>query len=99
MVLLLGPEHVGKMKGRKNTKYFFEVEKIHFNSKTIRNLKIDDNTTLNTDEENLNEAKRFYQTLYTLNNNFSQFTGENLFFDQNNQCQISDAKENLVQAC
>ena len=41
------------------------MEKRHFNSKTIRNLKIDDNTTLNTDEEILNETKRFYQALST----------------------------------
>ena len=49
--------------GEKNTKYFFELEKRHFNSKTIRNLKIDNNTTLNTDEEIHNEARRFYQSL------------------------------------
>ena len=40
------------------TKYIFELEKRHFNSKAIRNLKIDNNTALNTDEEILNEAKR-----------------------------------------
>ena len=50
--------------------FFFELEKRHFNSKTIRNLKIDDNTTLNTDKEILNEAKRFYQALYTSDNSF-----------------------------
>ena len=50
--------------GEKNTKYFFGLEKRHFNSKTIRNLKIDDNTVLNTDQEILNEARRFYQTLH-----------------------------------
>ena len=54
----------------KNTKYFFELEKRHFNSKAIRNLKIDDNTTLNTDKEILNEAKRFYQALCTSDNSF-----------------------------
>jgi len=37
--------------GEKKTKYYFELEKRHFNSKTIRNLKIDNNITLNTDEE------------------------------------------------
>ena len=75
--------------------YFFELEKRHFNSKTIRNLKIDDNTTLNTDEEILNEAKRFYQALYTSNNSLCQnVSGEDLFFQQGNQCTISDDERN-----
>ena len=70
--------------GEKNTKYFFELEKRHFNSKTIRNLKIDNNTMLNTDEEILNEAKRFYQSLDTSNNSFCQnVPGEDLFFQLN----------------
>ena len=46
----------------------------------IRNLKIDDNTTLNTDEEILSETKRFYQALYTSNNSsFQNVSGEDLF--------------------
>ena len=81
--------------GEKNTKYFFELEKRHFNSKAIRNLKIDNNTTLNTDEEILNEARRFYQSLYTSNNSFCQnVPGEDLFFQQGNQCTISDDERN-----
>jgi len=69
--------------GEKNTKYFFELEKRHFNSNTIRNLKIDDNITLNTDEEILNGAKRFYQALYASNNSsFQNVSGEDLFFQK-----------------
>ena len=84
--------------GKKNSKYFFELEKRHFNSKTIRNLKIDDNTTLNTDEEILKEAKRFYQALYTSNNSFCQnVSGEDLFFQQGNQCIISDDERRLCE--
>ena len=55
--------------GEKNTKYFIGLEKRHFNSKTMRNLKIDENKTLCTDDEILNEVKRFYQVLYTSTNN------------------------------
>ena len=84
--------------GEKNTKYFFGLEKRHFNSKTIRNLKIDDNTVLNTDQEILNEARRFYQTLYTSNNTSPQnFIGEDLFFQQNNQCKINDDERQLCE--
>ena len=57
-------------------------KKRHYNSKTVRNLKIDDNTVLNTDQEILNEAGRFYQTLYYTSSNSSsqEITGGNLFF-------------------
>ena len=65
----------------KNTKYFFGLEKRHLSSKTIRYLKIDDSTTLNTDKEILNDAKRFYQALYTSDNGFCQnVSAEDLFF-------------------
>ena len=68
-------------KGEKIQGIFFNLEKRHFNSKTIRNLKIDDNTTLNTDEEILNQAKSFHQSLYTSNNSsFQNVPGEDLFF-------------------
>jgi len=68
------------MKGRKIQSIFFELEERHFNSKTIRNLKIDYNITLKTDEEILNEAKCFYQALYALNNSsFQNISGEDLF--------------------
>ena len=80
----------------KNTKYFFKLEKRH--SKTIRNLKIDDNITLNTDEEILNEAKRFYQALYASNNSsFQNVSGEDLFFQKENHCTISDEERKLCE--
>ena len=69
--------------GEKNTKFFFGLEKRHFNSKTIRNLKINNSTTVNTDEEILKEARLFYQTLYTSNNSFTHnVDGEDLFFNR-----------------
>ena len=86
--------------GERNSKYFFELEKRHFNSKTMRKLKIATNTTLNTEEEILNEAKRFYQALYTSDNSFCQnVSGEDLFFQQGNQCTISDEKEDYAKVC
>jgi len=77
------------MKGRKIQSIFFELEKRHFNSKIIRNLKIDDNITLNTDEGILNEAKRFYQAMYASNNSsFQNVSGEDLFFQKENHCTL-----------
>jgi len=67
-------------------------------SKTIRNLKIDDNITQNTDEEILNEAKRFYQALYASNNSsFQNVSGEDLFFQKENHCTISDEERKLCE--
>ena len=51
--------------GERNTKYFHSLEKRHYNSKTIRNLVTDDGTRIYTDVEILQEAKKFYESLYT----------------------------------
>lgn len=73
-----------------------ELEKTLFNSKTIRNLKIDNNTTLNTDEEILNEAKLFCESLHRSNNSsFQDVSGEYLFFKQKNHSQISDDERKI----
>jgi len=64
----------------------------------IRNLKIDDNTTLNTDEEILSEAKRFYQALLTRQTIvlFKKFLVKT-FFQQENHCTISDDERKLCE--
>ena len=51
--------------GERNTKYFHSLEKRHFNSKTIRNLVTDDGIRIFTDVEILQEAKNYYESLYT----------------------------------
>ena len=50
--------------GEKNTKYFLNLEKRHFNTKTIRQLQLENSSVIKTDEEILTEAKSFYQNLY-----------------------------------
>lgn len=55
--------------GERNTSYFLNLEKRHFNKKSIRNLKTDNNTTVFSDADILNEAKQFYMTLYSSNLN------------------------------
>ena len=77
--------------GEKNTKYFLGLERRHYNSKTIRNLKIDENTILNSDHEILNEATRFYQELYTSKTKASQGDAyDNTFFSEDNDCYLND---------
>ena len=51
--------------GEKNTKYFHNLEKWHFNSKTIRYLQSANGKKLSTDVEILDETKNYYEHLYT----------------------------------
>ena len=51
--------------GEKNTKYFHNLEKRHFNSKTIRYLQSAIGKKLSTAVEILDEAKNYYEHLYT----------------------------------
>ena len=51
--------------GERNTKYFHSLEKRHFNCKTIRNLKTENNVRISKDAEILQEAKTFYESLYS----------------------------------
>ena len=51
--------------GEKNTKYFLSLEKRHVNSKTIKQLQLENNSAISMDMEILTEAKCFYQNLYT----------------------------------
>ena len=52
------------IKGEKNTKYFLNLEKKEFNTKTIKHLQLENNNVMKTNEEILTEAKSFYQNLY-----------------------------------
>ena len=55
----------GYNEGEKNTKYFHNLEKRHFNSKTIRYLQSANGKKFSTGEEILDEAKNYYEHLYT----------------------------------
>ena len=50
--------------GEKNTKYFLNLEKRHYNKKTIESLRTENGATIGTDKNILQEAKNFYQKLY-----------------------------------
>ena len=52
--------------GEKNTKYFLNLEKRHFNKKkTIKSFQLADNSVIKTVSEILKEAESFYQQLYS----------------------------------
>ena len=77
--------------GERNTKYFHSLEKRHYNSKTIRNLVTDDGTRISRDVEILQEAKKFYKSLYTsitdkeLSNEY-----DDIFFPENIEAKLTD---------
>ena len=77
--------------GERNTKYFHSLEKRHFNSKTIRNLITDDGTRISTDVEILQEAKKFYESLYTsiTDKELSNKYGD-IFFPENIEAKLID---------
>ena len=77
--------------GERNTKYFHSLEKRHFNSKTIRNLVTDDGTRVSTDVEILQEAKNYYESLYTsITNNELCNEYDDIFFPENIQAKLTD---------
>ena len=50
--------------GEKPTKYFCNLEKHNFISKTMTQLQKDDGTIISEQQEILKEAENFYKTLY-----------------------------------
>ena len=77
--------------GERNTKYFHSLEKRHFNSKTIRNLVTDDGTRIFTDVEILQEAKNYYESVYTsiIDKNLSN-EYDDIFFPENMEAKLTD---------
>ena len=68
--------------GEKNSKYFLNLQKRHFNTKTIKQLKVDDNSVITTDDKILKEAKAFYQKLYTTNKEQNTPDHADIFFPE-----------------
>ena len=67
------------------------LEKRHFNSKTIRNLVTDDGIRIFTDVEILQEAKNYYESLYTsITNKELSNIYDNIFFPENIKAKLTD---------
>ena len=83
--------------GERNAKYFHSLEKRHFNCKTIRNLKTGNNLRISKDAEILQEAKTFYESLYSSRIDLSTSNKrEDSFFPENNKTII---KKYPAKAC
>ena len=80
--------------GEKNTKYFHSLEKRHFNCKTTRNLKTENNVRISKDAEILREAKAYYEFLYSSKIDLSTSNKkEDSFFPDNNKIKLNYNQE------
>ena len=62
--------------GEKNSKYFFSLEKMKYNSRTCKTLILDDNTTVQGNEKILEEQRKYYESLFA-KDDFVDFQLEN----------------------
>ena len=76
--------------GERNTNYFHSLKKCHFNCKTIRNLKTENNIRISKDAEILQEAKTFYESLYSSKIDLSTSNEkEDSFFPENHKIKLN----------
>ena len=66
--------------GEKNTKYFLNLEKRHYNRGAISQLKLENENFVTTDKEILSECETFYKTLYSSNNGSQNERADKVFF-------------------
>ena len=59
-------------KGKRPTKYFFNLEKRNYNMKTITELQIDDNQIVKEEDKILETKEKFYEDLYSSKTTVSQ---------------------------
>ena len=59
------------------------MQKRHFNKKTIKQLQSDKKGAINTDDQILQEAKSFYQNLYSTLYDQPNLRNEDTFFSKN----------------
>ena len=78
--------------GEKNAKFFLNLEKRHFNKKTIKHLTLANDNVINTDSKILEEAKSFYQNLYSANTQ-PDTKEENMFFPHGNTLILNEEEQ------
>lgn len=59
--------------GERPTKYFFNLEKKNHNKKTVRELRIEDDSTTYNDEKIMQTIERYYKTLCTCTTNTHEY--------------------------
>ena len=82
--------------GEKNTKYFLNMQKRHFNKKTIKQLQSDKKGVINTDDKILQEAKSFYQNLYSTLSDQANLSYEDIYFHKISQEDLMNSRKTNV---
>ena len=70
-----------------------KLGKQHFNKKTMKHLTIANDNVVNTDSEILEEAKSFYQNLYSSANTQSDTKEENMLFPDGNTLILNEQEQ------
>ena len=83
--------------GDKNTIYFFNLEKRHFNGGVISQLRTGENSFVSTDKEILKECENFYKNLYSSHIDAQHVEDNSSFFleDSTRKQLDSDEKERV----
>ena len=88
--------------GEKHSKYFFNLEKTRFNSKTCSKLLTDSGKVLTSDVDILNEQQQFYKQLYQEEKDiqFNLINQKNIRIDEQQQQMLSQniSKKEVEQA-
>ena len=82
--------------GEKNTKYFLNMQKRHFDKKTIKQLQSDKKGVINTDDQILQEAKSFYQNLYSTLSDQANLRNEDIFSPKISQKDLMNSRKTNV---
>ena len=90
---MMGSESRWYSEGEKNTKYFLNLEKRHFNKKAIKSLQLADNSIIKRDSEILKEAESFYRQLYSSSPQVDDTYG-NIFFPEKNTVMLDEQAQN-----
>lgn len=89
--------------GKRNTKYFLNLEKRHYKQGVISQLKINDDEIVTTDKEILSQCESFYKNLYSSHTNFNDVDVSEMFFEVLNleeqmSCEGQLSKDECLQA-
>ena len=75
------------------------MQKRHFNKKTIKQLQSDKKGVINTDDQILQEAKSFYQNLYSTLSDQANLSYEDIFFPKISQKDLMNSRKTNVKVC
>ena len=84
-------------KGEKNTKYFLNLEKRHYNQGAISQLKLGNENFVTTDKEILSECETFYKNLYSSNNGSQNERADKVFFKTQMEKKLNQTEQDACE--